>query len=208
MNRLLDKIKNYEPNISNNIIKQTRFKPKDRDELMIAIEIYYIEDTKKAIKMFGQIGSWDVSHITDMRFLFSSLYLREDISGWDVSNVTNMYGMFKDSVVCTDINKWDVGNVTDMSYMFFNASVYPNKRNIIGDWDTSNVINIGYMFQNSNLNINISKWDMSHVKWYSYAFDNCPMYELNKPYRFRASVLNIPVYLYDIYQYTKNYIKN
>ena len=43
------------------------------------------------------IGSWDVSNVTDMSRMFSYTSFNQDISSWDVSNVTNMKEMFSDS---------------------------------------------------------------------------------------------------------------
>ena len=40
------------------------------------------------------IGSWDVSNVTDMSSMFSMLTFNQDIGSWDVSNVTNMTYMF------------------------------------------------------------------------------------------------------------------
>ena len=54
------------------------------------------EDGKKqAIKKYGEINTWDVSKITDMKYLFQGkTSFNDDISSWDVSSVTNMSGMF------------------------------------------------------------------------------------------------------------------
>jgi surface protein len=41
------------------------------------------------------IGSWNVSKVTDMHGMFwNAVDFNQDISGWDVSKVTNMKAMF------------------------------------------------------------------------------------------------------------------
>ena len=41
------------------------------------------------------IGSWDVSSVTDIRWIFyEATAFNQDISTWDVSNVTSTYSMF------------------------------------------------------------------------------------------------------------------
>ena len=48
-----------------------------------------------------------------------------DIGSWDVSSVTNMSGMFyKATAFNQDISSWDVSSVWGMTYMFFNASSF------------------------------------------------------------------------------------
>ncbi len=41
------------------------------------------------------IGSWDVSNVTDMSYMFDGAKtFNQDIGDWNVSNVTNMHWMF------------------------------------------------------------------------------------------------------------------
>ena len=66
------------------------------------------------------IGSWDVSNVTDMSYMFrNSFSFNQDIGSWDVSNVKKMRGMFLSAASFNqDISNWDVSNVTDMNHMF------------------------------------------------------------------------------------------
>lgn len=42
---------------------------------------------------FGDINTWDVTRVSNMRLLFNDKYdFNDDISGWDVSHVTTMVG--------------------------------------------------------------------------------------------------------------------
>ena len=48
-----------------------------------------------------------------------------DIGSWDMSSVTDMSYMFRSaSSFDQDIGAWDTGSITDMSYMFYYASSF------------------------------------------------------------------------------------
>ena len=51
-----------------------------------------------AVAFSGDLGSWNVSAVTDMSKVFKGASLfNSDISGWDVSAATTMYLMFEDA---------------------------------------------------------------------------------------------------------------
>ena len=60
---------------------------------------------------YGPITEWDVSHVTDMRDLFSAMYkFNQDLSKWNVHKVTDMQAMFfKAHLFNADISIWNVG---------------------------------------------------------------------------------------------------
>ena len=68
------------------------------------------------------ISDWDVSNVTDMRYMFygcDELESIEDISSWDVSKVTNISSMFyRCKKFNQDISSWNVSKVKYNSYMF------------------------------------------------------------------------------------------
>ncbi len=130
------------------------------------------------------ISHWDVSHVTDMSYMFSSGTLgngdspgpmggafNQDISSWDVSNVTNMEGMFNGSLFNQDISVWNISGVTNMSGLFADSKF--NKD--ISNWDVSHVTDMSYMFSGMNLgeidrfprgpdfNHPLNDWDVSNV---------------------------------------------
>ena len=56
----------------------------------------YDANSTTAIASYGPIADWDVSNVTNMKKLFSSLQnFNADISTWDTSRVTDMREMFK-----------------------------------------------------------------------------------------------------------------
>ncbi|MGC6514499.1 MAG: BspA family leucine-rich repeat surface protein, partial [Myxococcota bacterium] len=106
------------------------------------------------------VGAWDVSNVTNMTNMFGTSPFNQDIGAWDVSNVTNMSFMFYGTAFSQDISAWDVSSVTDMSAMFAsNTGFYGT----IGGWDVSNVTNMSSMFDSSSYTGDISAWDVSNV---------------------------------------------
>jgi len=108
------------------------------------------------------IGSWDVSSVTDMSFMFpSARSFNQDIGSWDMSSVTNMRYMFRTSSFNQDIGSWDVSSVTDMNGMFVGASSFNQD---IGSWDVSSVTDMSGTFDGaSSFNQDIGSWNMSSV---------------------------------------------
>jgi surface protein len=122
------------------------------------------------------IGSWDVSSVTNMNQMFASnIKFNQDIGGWDTSSVTFMTGMFSNvsaiaSAFNQDIGGWDTSSVTVMASMFKGASAF-NKD--IGAWDTSSVTNMGSMFKGASVfNKDIGAWNTSNVTSMKYMFDS------------------------------------
>jgi surface protein len=123
----------------------------------------WVSDQAAAAETYGEIGTWDVSSVTNMNRLFSSKgNFNADIFGWDVSSVTDMASMFSEAYAFNqDISGWDVSSVIWMEAMFFDA--YAFNQNISG-WDVSTVVSMNGMFCQAPLfNQNISAWDVSSV---------------------------------------------
>ena len=132
-----------------------------------------LENVDSMIEMFrlsssltgaqSNIGSWDVSGVTDMTKMFENASnFNENIGGWNVSSVTDMRRMFhRASSFNQDIGTWDVSNVTNMSSMFSDADSFNQD---IGSWNVSNVIRMGKMFSGAtSFNQDIGTWDVSNV---------------------------------------------
>ena len=100
----------------------------DKNELQIAANMWCDADKKEiAISTYGDIGSWDVSNITDMSGLFKNKPdFDDDITNWDITNVTNINDMFLNTVSPTtsflrNLSKWNIltrFNITDWNQVF------------------------------------------------------------------------------------------
>ncbi len=125
-------------------------------------------------KDFNGIERWDVSHVTDMSFMFwGCTHFNQDLSGWDVSQVTNMQGMFRD---CENFNQplndWDISHVTDLHGMFKGCKRFNQP---LGRWDISSVTDLACMFFDcENFAQNLSDWDISNVESLNGIFAFCP----------------------------------
>jgi surface protein len=111
---------------------------------------------------YGEMNCWDVSSITDMKYLFSFDSLNEPIGCWDVGSVTDMYQMF---IYATNFNQpignWNVGSVTDMNSMFYEAT---NFNQPIGNWNVGKVTDMRFMFDSAtNFNQPIWDWNVGSV---------------------------------------------
>lgn len=70
------------------------------------------------------IGSWDVSSVINMNYMFSdSKQFNQDIGSWNVSNVSSMYGMFyKSSSFNQNLSSWCVSQFIDEPENFSTGS--------------------------------------------------------------------------------------
>ena len=150
------------------------------DETVRAAVEKYLNRPEEIELLLGSITHWDVSSVTDMRYLFADAIsfneklqwktsnvtdMRHLFYGatsfdqdlpWDVSSVTNMTGLFGEA---TSFNKelpWDVSSVTDMSATFLGAHSFNKEL----PWDVSSATDLSYMFYeatsfNQELNWNI-----------------------------------------------------
>ena len=131
-----------------------------------------------ALSAVPGINNWDVSSVTNMKYLFSGADLfNSPLDNWDVSNVTAMNGMFYETEFNQPIGNWKVGNVTDMSGMF-GFAIYFNQP--IGSWDVSKVVSMYAMFQLArSFNQPLNDWDVSQVTEMSEMFNGAYMF--NQP---------------------------
>lgn len=110
----------YEEGIYNIIKYYTKsYTFKDNKELHLAFDLW-CDNRLDSINRYGHISYWDVSKITDMRWVCANCYyFNDDISRWDTSNVTNMCHMFFNSCCFNqDLSGWNINNVIKMDEMF------------------------------------------------------------------------------------------
>jgi hypothetical protein len=113
------------------------------------------------------MNDWDVSNVTDMSDLFSSVIatnehapitFNEPLDRWNVSNVKQMGGMFADCVEFNQpIRNWDIKNVVSMAGMFAGCRKFNQPLN---NWRINqNVVNIDRMFYNAeSFHRNLHNW--------------------------------------------------
>ena len=123
------------------------------------------------------IGSWDVSNVTRMTYMFANASDfnnsgSNSINNWDVSNVTRMDWMFVNAYdFDQNIGSWDVSNVTNMYNMFNSAREFNNGgSNSMNNWDVSNVTSMNGMFSYTAFNQDIGNWDVSSVTSMAHMF--------------------------------------
>jgi surface protein len=115
----------------------------------------------------GNIGSWDVSNVTDFINMFLSCGQfnnggSDSIKNWDTSSAINMVQVFSNATSFNQpIEDWDVSSVTNMNGLFQNAQ---NFNQPLGGWDVSAVTNMSVMFNGAtNFNQYIDAWDIRNV---------------------------------------------
>jgi surface protein len=118
----------------------------------------------------GDMSNWDVSNVTNMKYMFAHSNFNRDISDWDVSNVKDMDSMFEYSAFNGDLSKWDISKVKDMGSMFENSDF---NNDSICNWDVSNVGNMMSMFRQSPFNHDISNWQVNPKCLTSNIFIGC-----------------------------------
>lgn len=170
--------------ITNKMLKQNQYDyhPESKKEL---IDIIKAEIYKNGWEC--DLNHIDVTQITDMSYLFSSLTngfglgdFNGDISKWDVSKVTNMRAMFWGAKSFNQpIGDWKVSEVKNMKYMFYEVNSFNQP---IGDWDVSNVEYMESMFcLAKSFNQDLSNWEIKTTCNTNSMFISCPIEEKYKP---------------------------
>ncbi|MFN7687403.1 MAG: BspA family leucine-rich repeat surface protein, partial [Sphingobacteriales bacterium] len=109
----------------------------------------------------ANIGSWNVSTITNMTSMFNGCKLfNQNIGNWNTANVTTMQNMFsKAGSFNQNIGGWNTAKLTRTSGMFDGASSFNQN---IGGWNTAAVTMMDKMFQNAtSFNQNLGNWKLN-----------------------------------------------
>ena len=136
---------------------QTQFR--SHDSLKDAVNLWCTNATL-ARGIYGSIGSWDVSRVTNMRLLFNDKYdFNDDISTWDVSRVTTMVRLHAVQAHPFSESRRALSSRTCLqNHMFDNARSF--NVNISG-WDVSHVEEMYAMFNGAgSFNQDLSRWDL------------------------------------------------
>lgn len=151
------------------LIKDFAFVSLDNVTLREAVRLWCSNDRETALAQYGDINDWDVSHVTDMSFLFRDTTFNDRIDRWDVRHVTSMRGMFFNAKLFNQpLEGWEVSHVTTMESMFYGAVSFNQPLSM---WDTRCVINMRCMFSRATLfNGTIATWSVSEVTNMSYLF--------------------------------------
>ena len=138
-------------------------------------------DDAKFLSDVPNFDKWDMSQVTDVKYMFKgceNLSQLPDISVWNTENITDMTGLFKNCESLTflpDISKWNTKNVSLMNSMFENCKNLVTLPDI-SKWDIKNVSLMNSMFedcQKLRTLPDISFWDTQNVMEISYMFKNC-----------------------------------
>jgi surface protein len=115
----------------------------------------------------GNVGSWSVSAVTNMSFMFSFASAfnnggSSSIGSWNTSSNTSMTSMFSGATAFNQpIGAWNTALVNNMASTFSSAT---NFNQNISSWNTALVNNMSSMFNGgSAFNQNISSWNTGAV---------------------------------------------
>ena len=139
----------------------------------------------------ADIGHWDTSSVTNMRYMFSNVTnFNRDIGNWDTSNVIYMDFMFSNATDFNqDIGGWTTTSVVNMRYMFNSAEDFNQN---IGEWDISSVTNTYAMFLDaSDFNQDISSWDTSSIITMVFMFSQATKFNGNISSWTTTNVINM-----------------
>tara|TARA_Y100000782_G_scaffold115488_1_gene159086 strand:- start:7293 stop:11579 length:4287 start_codon:yes stop_codon:yes gene_type:complete len=140
------------------------------------------------LKASNGIDPWNMSSVTNLRYMFSNSIFNQYIGDWDTSNVTSIQRLFKDNSyfnqnisqksVTNSYGTYDAWNLTsciDALSVLFDATSFNNGESYGMStqpllWETGNIEDFGSSFRNCNAfnqplyaPNGIDPWDMSSV---------------------------------------------
>ena len=155
-------------------LEQARDDPDDNGGIRTAVRLVG-EDPAAAKARYGPAASWDMSGVTQMRFVFAGIdRFDEDLSRWDVSNIWDWGFTFHGATAFSGrgLSRWDVSKVRDMQSMFGALADTTAFCEDLSSWDVSNVRHMMYMFDGAtSFNCDISGWDTSNTVSMMYMFN-------------------------------------
>ena len=153
----------------------------------------YCADQAATEAVYGPIGGWDVSAVTDMSNLISTFddspcrsTFNADVSSWDTSSVTTMRHMFHGASAFNQPLSFDTSSVRAMGDMFSSASAFNQPLS----FDTSSVTHMSSMFANTRAFNQPLSFDTSSVTTMEFMFGDTRAF--NQPLSLNtSSVINM-----------------
>jgi surface protein len=112
--------------------------------------------------LFNQnIGNWNTANVTAMQNMFMKAgKFNQNIGGWNTAKLARTTGMFNEAYAFNqDISGWNTAAVTLMDNMFHHASSF--NQNISG-WNTAKVTSMNAMFRYAtSFNQNLGNWTLN-----------------------------------------------
>lgn len=145
-------IKVHSKNELKDIIEQRIEESKNNDVIYLNdIDVSELTNLTRLFRIYEfkeiHIENWDVSNVTQMKYLFPTNLTSIDLSSWDTDQVESMRCMFKGCKQLTDVKLFqNISNVKSMYEMFCDCQSL--KTLDIPTWESTNLNNVERMFVN------------------------------------------------------------
>lgn len=144
----------------------------------------------------------------DSMFSGATNFNDPNINNWNTTKITDMRYMFNGATNFNQsLNNWNTANVLDMDHMFYGAS---NFNQPLNNWNTANVTNMYLMFWNTQMNQDLSSWDLGKVNQMAYmlptsdSYSTAKLQKVTHPMMLKmtykcdvTTIVKAPVYGYD-----------
>jgi len=125
---------------------------------------WWLSNDKMHDECGNNVGSWNVSRVTNLDYALALPTFNGDISRWDVMKVTSMEGTFQEAASFNrDLSAWNVVKVTNMERMFYSATSYTAIG--IENWDVSAVRNFNMVFDIFNNSMSNCTREAVYTSW-------------------------------------------
>jgi surface protein len=116
----------------------------------------------------------NLNNVVNLSSMFNGCISLTDIpnvGSWDLSNITNINAMFYSSSFNGNVGSWNTSNVENFEYTFGRCLFNNSGSDSIKNWDVANAKNMGLMFvYNTSFNQPLTNWDVSSCESFLQAF--------------------------------------
>jgi len=117
----------------------------------------------------GSIGNWQIntgSNVNMSSMFYIATSFNQNIGSWDVSRVTNMFRMFRNTPNFNNsgsdsIRNWDTSNLTNIQEMLYGENAFDQP---LDGWDISSITN-AFNFMFSATGLSTTNYDLTLVGW-------------------------------------------